>query len=72
MSEYETKLEWSLGAGELALGKYSTNYRMSFSGRLATTMTAAPEYGGDPRQENPEEALAAALGSCHMIGCPFY
>jgi organic hydroperoxide reductase OsmC/OhrA len=67
MSEYETKLSWSLGEGELAFGKYSTNHRMTFSGGLAATMTSAPEYGGDSRYVNPEEALAAALSSCHMM-----
>jgi hypothetical protein len=30
-------------------------------------MTAAPDYGGDPRLVNPEEAMAAALSSCHMM-----
>ncbi|MGD8839927.1 MAG: OsmC family protein [Gammaproteobacteria bacterium] len=67
MSEYEAKLSWSLGAGELAFGKYSTNHRMTFSGGLSATLTAAPEYGGDSRYVNPEQALAAALSSCHMM-----
>jgi organic hydroperoxide reductase OsmC/OhrA len=67
MSEYVTQLGWSLGEGELAFGKYSPNHRMTFSGGLSATMTSAPEYGGDPRYVNPEEALAAALSSCHMM-----
>ena len=67
MSEYVAQLSWSLGEGELAYGKYSPNHRMTFSGGLSATMTSAPEYGGDPRYVNPEEALAAALGSCHMM-----
>jgi organic hydroperoxide reductase OsmC/OhrA len=67
MSEYEAKLSWSLGAGEMAFGKYSTNHRMTFSGGLSATLTAAPEYGGDSRYVNPEQALAAALSSCHMM-----
>jgi organic hydroperoxide reductase OsmC/OhrA len=67
MSEYVTQLSWSLGENELAFGKYSTNHRMTFSGGLSATMTSAPEYGGDPRYVNPEEALAAALSSCHMM-----
>jgi organic hydroperoxide reductase OsmC/OhrA len=67
MSEYVAKLSWSLGEGELAHGKYSTNHRMTFSGGLSAIMTSAPEYGGDNRYVNPEEALAAALSSCHMM-----
>jgi len=67
MSEYVTELSWSLGDGELAFGKYSPNHRVTFSGGMSATMTAAPEYGGDTRYVNPEEALAAALSSCHMM-----
>ena len=67
MSEYVTQLSWSLGDGELAYGKYNPNHRMTFSGGLSATMTPAPDYGGDSRYVNPEEALAAALSSCHML-----
>lgn len=67
MSEYVTELSWSLGDAELVHGKYNINHRMRFSGGLTATMTSAPDYGGDPRFVNPEEALAAALSSCHMM-----
>lgn len=65
--EYVSELSWSLSDGELAPGKYSTNHRMRFSGGLEATMTAAPDYGGDARYVNPEEAMAASLSSCHMM-----
>lgn len=67
MSEFVAKLSWSLGEGELAFGKYSPSHRITFSGGLSAILTAAPEYGGDPRYVNPEEALAASLSSCHMM-----
>ena len=67
MSEYVAELRWSLGSAELAPGRYNPNHRMTFSGGLAATMSPAPDYGGDPRFVNPEEAMAAALSSCHML-----
>lgn len=67
MSEYVAELSWSLGEAELAHGKYSPDHRVTFSGGMTATMTAAPDYGGDSRYVNPEEALAAALSSCHML-----
>lgn len=67
VSEHVAELSWSLGSQELSPGKYSPNHRMTFSGGLAATMTSAPDYGGDPRFANPEEAMAAALSSCHMM-----
>lgn len=67
MSEYVAKLQWKLGDGEMAAGKYNVNHRMGFSGGLEAIMTSAPDYGGDARYVNPEEAIAAALSSCHMM-----
>jgi organic hydroperoxide reductase OsmC/OhrA len=29
--------------------------------------SSAPEFGGDPSKSNPEELMAAALSSCHML-----
>lgn len=67
MSEYVAKLSWSLGEGELAYGKYNPNHQITFAGGLSAIMTSAPDYGGDARFVNPEEAIAAALSSCHMM-----
>lgn len=67
MSDYVAKLNWALGEAKLAPGEYSTNHRMRFAGGLEATMTSAPDYGGDARFVNPEEAVAAALSSCHMM-----
>ena len=67
MSEYVAELNWSLDAGELTPGNYSTRHHARFSGGVAVPMAAAPDYGGDPACVNPEETLAAALSACHMM-----
>ena len=67
MSDYVAKLNWSLGDGVLEAGGYNVNHRMRFAGGLEATMTSAPDYGGDARYVNPEEAIAASLSSCHMM-----
>ncbi len=67
MSDYVAKLHWTLGKDTLAAGQYNTNHRMKFSGGLEAIMTSAPDWGGDARYVNPEEAMAAALSSCHMM-----
>lgn len=67
MSEYIAELNWSLEHGELTQGNYSTNHHVRFSGGVVVPMTSAPDYGGDPQSVNPEQALAAALSSCHMM-----
>ena len=67
MSEYAVNLSWSLRDGRLEAGQYNVNHRMRFSGGLEAMMTSAPDWGGDARYVNPEEAIASALSSCHMM-----
>lgn len=66
MSAYTVAVAWSLGAGELAHGKYSADHTVSL-GAERLRVSAAPEFGGDGRLANPEQTLAAALASCHML-----
>ena len=67
MSEYIAQLNWSLEQGQLTPGNYSTDHHVRFSGGVAVPMASAPDYGGNPQSVNPEQALAAALSSCHMM-----
>ena len=34
---------------------------------MISRSNSAPDWGGDPRNANPEQALASALSSCHMM-----
>lgn len=67
MSDYAVNLTWALGDGRLEQDQYNVNHRMRFGGGLEAMMTSAPDYGGDARYVNPEEAIASALSSCHMM-----
>ena len=67
MSEYVVSLSWQLGEREFAPGKYSPTHTAAFSPHTELTMSAAPEYGGDQAYANPEQTLAVALSSCHMM-----
>ncbi|TRD19747.1 OsmC family protein [Palleronia caenipelagi] len=67
MSDLSVSLNWERSEPEFAAGAYSTAHRVDYNDALAVTMDAAPEYHGDPANGNPEQALAAALASCHMM-----
>jgi organic hydroperoxide reductase OsmC/OhrA len=67
MSELSIQLHWERVARELQTGKYSNAHRVQFNDRFDLTVDAAPDWGGDPGNTNPEQALAAALSSCHMM-----
>ena len=60
-------LNWELGNGELAYGKYLTDHVVKINDEVSVKAGSAPEYGGSVLNLNPEQALAAALSSCHMM-----
>lgn len=46
---------------------YDRTHRWRFAGGAELDASAAPEYRGRAELPNPEEALVAALSSCHML-----
>jgi len=67
MSELSIQLHWERVERELQTGKYSNAHRVKFNDHYDLAVDAAPDWGGDPANTNPEQALAAALSSCHMM-----
>ena len=66
MSDLAIDLHWQCGAAGPG-GRASAAHRVRFNGRHELDVDAAPDWGGDPDHTNPEQALAAALSSCHMM-----
>jgi organic hydroperoxide reductase OsmC/OhrA len=66
MNTFPVEVRWSLGTGELAPGKYAPEHTVSF-GVQQLPMSSAPEFGGNAAFVNPEQAVTAALASCHML-----
>lgn len=67
MSELSISLDWQRSDAELKPGKYSNAHTVTYSERHSLDVDAAPDWGGNPANTNPEQALAAALSSCHMM-----
>ena len=67
MSELSIQLKWQLGEGELVQGKYSNSHEITYNDQFKLTADAAPDWGGDIANTNPEQALAASISSCHMM-----
>lgn len=67
MSELAIDLHWRREAPALQTGLYSNAHRVCFNTRFDIDVDAAPDWGGDPDHTNPEQALASALSSCHMM-----
>jgi organic hydroperoxide reductase OsmC/OhrA len=69
---HEATVEWRAGEGEPFLTRrYSRAHRWTFDGGAEVPASAAPSVVplpmSDPAGVDPEEALVAALASCHML-----
>lgn len=67
MSEHRVALTWSRGDATFAAGDYPRDYQLRFPDGPVVPGGPAPEYGGAPGRVDPEQALVAALSSCHML-----
>ena len=67
MSDLAIDLHWHRAGAGLQSGKYSNAHVVHFNVRHELPVDAAPDWGGDRDNTNPEQALAAALSSCHMM-----
>jgi organic hydroperoxide reductase OsmC/OhrA len=67
MSTYTINLEWKQDSDDFSYEKYNRNHSISFSGNQTLKNSASPEYYGNTDMSNPEELLASALASCHML-----
>jgi len=67
MSDHKVKIFWKNEKEDFSYKAYDRTHTWEFEGGKKITASAAPEYIGNIDYINPEEALAAALSSCHMM-----
>lgn len=67
MSELSIELNWQRSALDLKPGKFSNTHTLRYNDNYEQQADAAPDWGGNPENTNPEQALAASLSSCHMM-----
>jgi organic hydroperoxide reductase OsmC/OhrA len=69
---YEATVEWRAGGGEpFTTRRYSRAHRWRFDGGTDVPASASPQVVPLPLSDeagvDPEEALVAAIASCHML-----
>ena len=67
MSEHRASIHWIRNDRPFDNEGYSRDHEWAFDGGHRMTGSAAPDYLGSPHGVDPEEALVAALSSCHML-----
>lgn len=71
MPSYGCEVEWSRGSAAFTDGKYSRAHRWRFDGGAEVPASSSPHSvrlpWSDASAVDPEEALVAAVSSCHML-----
>lgn len=67
MSSYSIGLAWRRTTPDFDSKTFDRSHIWHLAGGQTVRGSAAPEYSGNPEMSNPEEALLAALSSCHML-----
>ena len=66
MSEHHARIEWQRSSPDFTYMTYNRAHEWQFKAAKIPA-SATKEYRGDESRVNPEEALVAALSSCHML-----
>jgi organic hydroperoxide reductase OsmC/OhrA len=71
MTQYSATICWERGSQNFLDSRYSRRHRWHFDGGIQVPASSSPhvvpEPMSDPAAVDPEEALVAALSSCHML-----
>jgi organic hydroperoxide reductase OsmC/OhrA len=69
--EYRAVVAWRLAGEDYAKGRYSRGHEWRFDGGVTVPASASPSVVPPPFSRadavDPEEALVAAISSCHML-----
>jgi organic hydroperoxide reductase OsmC/OhrA len=66
MSEHRASIVWQRTSQDFTYQSYNRAHDWQFTAATVPA-SATKEYRGDESRVNPEEALVAALSSCHML-----
>jgi organic hydroperoxide reductase OsmC/OhrA len=66
MSEHHATISWQRSSADFTYMTYNRAHDWRFNAATVPA-SATKEFRGDESRVNPEEALVAALSSCHML-----
>lgn len=64
---HRAEIRWRRTSADFRYDSYNREHDWVFGSGVRVPASAAPAYRGLPGSVNPEEALVAALSSCHML-----
>ena len=67
METFKINTKWNRTSDDFSFENYNRKHAILFSGNQLLVNSSAPSYKGDTDTANPEELLASAISSCHML-----
>lgn len=64
---FQIELNWKRESPDFNYDHFNRNHSIRYSGGQTLSNSAAIDYLGNAEMTNPEELLASALASCHML-----
>jgi len=67
MSDYKATVTWKRETPDFNYDTFDRTHTIEFGGGIKCQASSAPEFVGKANLVNPEELIASALASCHML-----
>lgn len=67
LETFKIKINWHRTTNDFGYDTFNRNHTVEFSGNQLLNNSSAPTYKGNADMSNPEELLASAASSCHML-----
>jgi organic hydroperoxide reductase OsmC/OhrA len=67
MGEHRVRVAWTRDTPDFTYETYGRDHAWTFKDGVTVAASAAREWRGSPGRIDPEEALVAAIASCHML-----
>jgi len=67
MAEHRATIRWHSDSDDFSYDKFTRDHVWKFEGGESLRASSAPDFNGNPSHVDPEEAMVAALASCHML-----
>lgn len=67
MTEHRAAIRWRRSSEAFTYESFNRAHAWHFDGGVVVPASAAPAYRGEGGRVDPEQALVAALSSCHML-----
>jgi organic hydroperoxide reductase OsmC/OhrA len=64
---FQIELNWKRETSDFSYDHFNRNHTIQYGGGQILNNSAAMDYFGNAEMANPEELLASALASCHML-----